>query len=128
MSKYYEWDGFENIYLEDSYVLGIKYSGRELSFIMELVLTENHPMYSPPKESEQYCYRNGEMIFKNVSEVKWINRSMQPNIDFDGAVDYGNIDSFELSEGGYHLEGDWGEVIVYSSEPELELKSPACEK
>ena len=56
MSKYYDWDSFKNIYLEDSFVLGIEESDNQMSFIVEMVLTENHPMYSSRHKDEQYCY------------------------------------------------------------------------
>lgn len=119
MSKYYEWDNFKSIYLEDSFVLGVYESERQISFVVEMVLTEDHPMYSPPREDEQYCYKKGKIVFKDLKGIRWLNRNMQPFTDADESEDYGNIDSFELSSEGYHLLGDWGEVIINSSEPKV---------
>lgn len=119
MSKYYEWDNFKSIFLEDSFVLGVDESERQISFVVEMVLTEDHPMYSPPREDEQYCYKKGKIIFKDLKGIRWLNRNMQPFTDADESEDYGNIDSFELSSEGYHLLGDWGEVIINSSEPKV---------
>ncbi|WP_294043196.1 hypothetical protein [Thiolapillus sp.] len=119
MSKYYDWDSFKNIYLEDSFVLGIEESDNQMSFIVEMVLTENHPMYSSRHKDEQYCYKKGKIIFQDVKSVKWLNKNTRPFTDADDSEDYGNIDFFQLSSDGYHLSGDWGEVIIKSSPPEL---------
>ncbi len=120
MSKYYEWDKFKNIYLEDSFVLRIEESEEEISFTVEVVLTEEHPMYSSPHQDEQYCYKRARIVFKGLKYVKWLERNSQPFTDADDSEDYGNIDSFELSSEGYHLLGDWGEVIISSVPPTLE--------
>ena len=120
MSKYYEWDNFKDIYLEDSFVLGIEESEDQVSFTVEIVLTDEHPMYSSPHKDEQYCYKKGKIIFQDVESVKWLNRNMHPFTDADDSEDYGNIDSFQLSSEGYRLTGDWGEVIINSSPPKVE--------
>lgn len=114
MSNYYLWDNFKNIYLEDSFVLGIEESNAQISFFVEMVLTEKHPMYSPPNEDEEYCYKKGKIIFYEPKFVKWIKKNTQPFTDADESEDYGNIDFFELSSEGYHLLGDWGEVVINS--------------
>ena len=44
--NYTEFDNFENIFLEDSFVLEIIESPNEIKFLMEVVLTKIHPMYS----------------------------------------------------------------------------------
>lgn len=119
MSRYYEWENFKNIYLEDGFVIGIFESESQVAFTIEMVLTEGHSMYFPPKEDEQYCYKKGKIIFQDVESVKWIYRNMQPFTDADDSEDYGNIDSFQLSSDGYRLSGDWGEVIINSSEPKV---------
>ncbi|TVQ84672.1 MAG: hypothetical protein EA357_02440 [Micavibrio sp.] len=119
VSQYYDWDRFKNIYLEDSFVLDIEESEDQLSFVLEIVLTEGHPLHSPKNENEQHCYKEGKIVFRKLKEIRWIRRNIRPYIDADGSKDYGNIDVFKLSAEGYHLEGDWGEVIINSSEPEV---------
>ncbi len=120
MSNYYEWSNFENTYLEDSFVLSIEEFESSLSFIVEVVLTENHPLYSSPNTGEQYCYRKGKIIFQELKSVEWSNRNTQPFTDAVDSEDYGNIDAFILDADGYHLSGDWGEVVVNSSPVKLE--------
>ncbi|MCK6265885.1 hypothetical protein KP803_21750 [Vibrio sp. ZSDE26] len=73
MSCYYDWEDFADIYLEDSFVLSICESSNEISFIVEAVLTENHPLYTSPKNDEQYCYQKGKIVFQGLKYVKWIN-------------------------------------------------------
>ena len=120
MSKYYEWDKFENIYFEDSFVLGIEESEIAVSFIVDAVLTEKHPMYSPPIQDEQYCYKRARLTFSDLKNVRWFQRNSDSFIDADGSEDFGNIDSFELLSEGYYLQGDWGKVIICSETPNLE--------
>jgi len=115
MSSYYDWEGFTDIYLEDSFVLGICESPNEISFIVEAVLTELHPLYTPPESDEQYCYKTAKIVFQGLKCVKWINRNEAPFTDASGEEDYGNIDVFELSNDKYVLAGDWGELQVTSS-------------
>lgn len=115
MSSYYDWEGFAGIYLEDSFVLGICESPNEISFTVEAVLTESHPLYTPPESDEQYCYKKGKIIFQGLKCVKWINRKEAPFSDASGEEDYGNIDVFELSNDKYVLAGDWGGLEVTSS-------------
>jgi hypothetical protein len=121
MSDYFEWNNFENIYLEDSYVLGIDESQDSIVFSIEAVLCENHPLYSEPLKNEQYCYRNGKIIFTGLKSVTWIEKTFRPSTDATGEIDYGNIDAFKLTPNGYYLEGSWGEVVIDSDPPTIEL-------
>jgi hypothetical protein len=43
MAGYETISGLENVYLEDSWVLGVHESDASLSFDLEAVLTEQHP-------------------------------------------------------------------------------------
>lgn len=119
MNKYYEWNDFEHVYLEDSFVLGIEELEEQVIFNLAVVLVESHPLYVTPKEDEQYCYKRGRIFFHNVESVRWINKNMQPATDANGEVDFGNIDVFELTVNGYYLEGSWGEMTIKSSKPLL---------
>ena len=120
MSKYNEWDSFKNTYLEDSFVLSIEESKEQLSFVVEVVLTEKHTLYKPPTKDEQYCYKKAKIVFQKLKSIKWLDRSIESFTDADDSEDYGNFDSFELTPDGYYLAGDWGETIVNSAPPTLE--------
>lgn len=119
---YYQFQGFEHVYLEDSYVLDIQINPSSAEFLLRVVLTEDHPLYNAPLSGEKYCYRNGLLRFTNVERVEWLEKSMMPYTDATGSVDYGNIDEFYLSDEHYYLNGDWGELKITSSPPTLEIK------
>ncbi|MCS6127919.1 hypothetical protein G3485_13075 [Shewanella baltica] len=112
MNSYHEISGFESLYLEDSYVLGIDDSGEDVVFIMEFVLTEQHPKYSEPNNSESYCYIKGKIKFIKPKSVRWLNRSKNRFIDKNGEIDLGNIDTFILDGDKIMLNGDWGELEI----------------
>jgi len=117
--KYWQLSGFEEVYLEDSYVLGIDRSSCEIQFELEVVLREAHPLYEEPPGNVRYCYNNAVLIFKNVTCIeKFDMEGMSKNmsVDPDGSVDFGHIDTFEiLNENAYYLTGDWGELRVMES-------------
>ncbi len=114
--NYYDIEGFEFIYLEDSYVINIleKPSKKSIVFSMEAVLTEEHPLYTPAKKGEQYCYTNVDIVFTEINSIQWVEKNNKPSIDMDGTIDFGNIDVFIVLTDGYHLAGDWGDVLIKS--------------
>lgn len=122
---YYQLEGLENVYLEDSYVLDIRTDPTSVEFSLCVVLTERHPLYRSPLPGEQYCYRRGLLRFRNVERIEWLEKSMMPSTDATGAVDYGNIDEFYLTDRHYYLSGDWGRLEIKSSPPSLEVHNAA---
>jgi hypothetical protein len=119
--NYYDIPDLENIYLEDSFVLGIKESADNVVFAMEFVLTKKHPEYSLPQKDEQYCYRKGSLSFNRCRKITWHNKSFEQFVDKNGEVDLGNIDSFTKNNSANVLEGDWGEIEILSDDCSVEL-------
>ena len=119
MRPYHELPGIEALYLEDSYVLGVREGTTDVRFELEAVLTEDHPKWSPPKPGEQYAYLRVDLVFPNPRRVEWIERAMRPITDASGEIDYGNIDSFEWQTDFYELLGEWGHVRIESDAPVL---------
>jgi hypothetical protein len=118
--NYYELDpDFSEIYLEDSYVVGLNETSNSIEFLMDLALREKHPFYIPPKADEQYCFKKGKIIFPDVKNITWKEKSFMPSKDADGEIDYGNIDSFVFENGKYNLTGGWGEVLIESGTPKI---------
>lgn len=109
---YYDEACLANVYLEDSYVLAIEESVSTLSFTMDLVLLESHPLYEKPTAGEQYCYRKARIHFCQTQFVLWHKRSALISKDADGRADLGNVDTFRIEGPTYHLTGDWGAVSV----------------
>lgn len=112
MKNYYEINDFENLYLEDSFVLGIETSSEGVVFIMDFVLTERHPNYSQPSPEENYCYCKGRIKFIKPNFVNWISRNDSNFIGKDHESDLGNIDSFFFDGDKFVLSGDWGELEI----------------
>jgi hypothetical protein len=113
----------QNIYLEDSYVLGIHEAEDALFFDLEAVLTEDHPAYAPPSVDMQYCYREARLIFRGSLKANWIERNFSSrSVDPDGSVDIGEIDGFVCGPDGYYLDGAWGAVQIRCDEVSLILR------
>lgn len=110
-------------YLEDSFVLAIDENEQSLTFNLELVLTEQHPDYSPPKPGEQYCYADGLLVFNRPSNIDWISRHFRANTDAAGEEDLGNIDFLKQESDTWRLGGDWGEVrVTIDTTPSITLR------
>jgi len=121
--NYWQFPGFEHIYLEDSYVLGIEAKKASVKILLEAVLTEKHPLYSQPLSGERYCYRRMKIKFPKPQSYNLVPQNMSPIPNPDGSIDLGNIDNFFLANGKYHLLGEWGEITLVSDSPELVIDS-----
>lgn len=118
---YYEAvEDLRNVYLEDSFVLGIHETADSLFFDLDVVLTDDHPLYRPPPEDLRYCYRTARLVFSGDIQVTWVERNLEArNFDGMGNVDLGEIDGFECGPDGYYLDGEWGAVKVAAQKVEL---------
>ncbi len=116
--NYWQFSGFENIYLEDSYVLSIN-AKTSIQILLEAVLTGNHSLYTQPLPGEQYCYRRMTVNFPHPQTYDLVLNNISPIADPDGSVDYGNIDDFFSADGKYYLRGEWGELTIVSDPPIL---------
>ncbi len=122
MRPYVEIAPLSELLLEESYVLGITATPGKVTFELDLVLTPGHPEYAAPKPAEQYCYRRGYLVFKEVTRLLWSQSGSPPAVDASGEVDYGQIDTFEWDDAGALLEGSWGRMEVVSSSVEVDLQ------
>jgi len=118
---YYEISGFEDVFLEDSWVYEIREDSSELVFSLDFVLREKHKLYAPPLSNEQYCYRRGYIRFHKPSAVTWLRKTMTPYVDVTGEADFGNIDTFYFFGDHFHLEGGWGELEIVSPPPTIDF-------
>lgn len=119
--EYYSFQGFENVFLEDSFVLNIKTSQILAEFLVEIILTEKHRLYSKPKPNEVYCYKKAKISFPKIENIVWIEVNICPSIDANNEVDFGNIDSFFYENDFYNISGDWGEVKIQSQSPTIKF-------
>jgi hypothetical protein len=117
MTHYAEMPGLSDLYLEDSYVLDIVEAADTLTFSMSAVLTPEHAAYHEPFPGEQHCYANGALVFSEVAQTEWLERSTQRYADATGETDLGNIDSLTSADGTYEVAGDWGRVRIRCARP-----------
>jgi hypothetical protein len=114
--QYFELAGFENLYLEDSFVLSIRVAPRRVEIEIEFVLHDGHPQYEAPAVDEQYCYRRGSIVFDAIRRVRWSGLGeIAPAVDARGDADYGGINSLGEDEETYRVEGDFGSLEIESS-------------
>src|SRR5438309_409967 len=93
MKNYTDFADLANVYLEDSFVLGIDQKPGALSFQLEAALTPSHPRYHEPKPDEQHCYADATLTIGGATRIGWVTRSSQTSRDATGEEDLGNIDS-----------------------------------
>jgi hypothetical protein len=117
MKPYYDIPALHDIYLEDSFVLGIEERDGGISFTVDAVLTADHPRYHEPEPGEQYCYAGVVLAFRETTSIEWLERSDHVFTDPDGEQDLGNIDVLRWEGDLYDIAGDWGRVQVHSPEP-----------
>jgi hypothetical protein len=121
MAAYYELPGLEQIYLEDSFVLGVEILPGTVRVRLDVVLREGHQSYVAPGADEQYCFRKGVLRLEEVAEVTWRMPTGPPAIDASGDTDYGGIDSYEVDDSVHRIMGEIGELSVTCGRYSLQL-------
>lgn len=121
MTSYWSLPGFEDLYLEDSWILAIESAESSLNLVVEFVLRESHPKYRAPREGEMYCYQRGRIRFEKVSALSWTGRKTVPAVDAGGEPDLGGFDEFEVAGNDFVLSGDFGRIELRASRPVAEL-------
>ncbi|WP_417661031.1 hypothetical protein [Pseudomonas sp.] len=115
---------FDNILLEDTFVLSWHQDADILTFQVLASLLQSHPDASVPAAGEWACYKPGIIEFSNVSSVRGLlpQESVVYTTDPDGSVDYGTIDGLaQTGRGEYRIIGDFGVVTVAAHNISLAL-------
>lgn len=116
--------GFDSVYLEDSWILGILAEPGSVKFDVDLVLQETHPEYRTPSDGEQHCYRAAEVVFRKVRGLEWTGQGrVRPAVDATGVIDYGSFDEFDFEGDRFILQGDFGRIEIVGEAPEIRLRS-----
>ena len=118
-----ELEQFRGIDLNDSFILGWRLEGRRIIFELEASLWPESEYYIPPKQGEYTCYRRATLSFKNVIECTGLPsmESAPKSADAAGEIDFGNIDSLQILDGGFSVSGDFGTVSIAGSELTFEI-------
>lgn len=122
MRDYSEVPALSSVYLEDSYVVGIHVGLDRLAFVLEAVLTEEHPQYRSPAPGEHYCYVSASLVIRSLTKLRWISVNRCVFTDAAGQRDRGNIGSLKWENDRWRAVGDWEEfLIVTGAPPTLDL-------
>ena len=112
-----------DVYLEDSWVLDLFATDTSLRFVLDAVLTPNHPGYRPPRPGEQYCYSRATLTVSSEQPLSFEVSNTPQALDATGEIDYGNIDCFVPVDWdgnpAWELSGDWGVALVLRPEVTL---------
>lgn len=117
MTAYFDaFAALSDIDLEESWVLRVDASERQLLLYLDLVLTPGHPAYGPPRSDEAFCYRRGTLVVDSDTAVHVRRSSLPPAVDATGETDHGHIDHFrpaaDLGGDVWELTGEWGEALI----------------
>ncbi|WP_159072311.1 hypothetical protein [Streptomyces sp. CMB-StM0423] len=115
--------GFEQISLEDSYVLDIEVHPGALTIKLDLLLLPDHPEHRAPLPGERACFRPATITFSPMQAVHWVGQGAPPATDASGTPDFGSVDSMTRIDDGYQILGDWGEINLQSTMPTLAIQS-----
>ncbi|MGW1737156.1 hypothetical protein [Streptomyces sp. NPDC001999] len=120
--NYPSFPGFENVSLEDSYVLDIVIHPAVLTLKLDLLLLPGHPEHQAPSPGERACFRQATVVFSSVRDLHWTGQSViKPAIDASGTHDFGSVDSLTRVGNSYKILGDWGEITLQSDAPSLSM-------
>jgi hypothetical protein len=120
--NYPSFPGFENVCLEDSYVLSITVQPAVLLLKLDLLLLPGHPHYRAPLPGERACFQQATVTFSSVRDLHWTGQGViTPAVDASGTVDFGSVDSLTRDDTTYQLLGDWGEINLQSDTPSLSI-------
>jgi hypothetical protein len=109
----------------DSYVLDIVESPGELVFVLEAALLTGHADYRPPRPGEAMCYKTSRLVFPAIRSIEWRARHHVVKRDPNGDTDMGELDETVADGDTYRLAGEWGEVLITSAPPRLEILGDA---
>lgn len=114
---------FEGVDLNDSFVLGWTQDDGRLAFYIEASIWPASKYYSTPKEGEYTCYRKAVIEFVGFIEIIGLRpiELTLSSTDPDGSKDYGTVDSLVVSENGFILTGDFGDISIKGGELRFEI-------
>ena len=116
MTDWRDMTEFDGVDLEDSFILGWRYSPSVggLRFDVEAHLGPDHPAYEPPEPDEFGCYKRAVLLFAaaSVSGDLPEQSSVRPMRDPDGSEDYGSFDSVTVEDGTYRVVTDFADAVL----------------
>ncbi|MEL4388696.1 hypothetical protein [Shewanella xiamenensis] len=120
---WHQMEVFNGIDLNDSFVLDWSYENNSLYFELEASIWPESKYYAEPKLNEYTCYRKAILQFVNTVSVIGLKpkSAVMSSTDSDGSIDYGNIDTLQVVDGGFGLTGDFGNIKIFGGELRFEI-------
>lgn len=119
MEDYWNIPGFEDLCLEDSWILVASRLPTAFELTVEIVLKESHPQFARPLPGEQYCYRKATLTFGNLRALSWSHETATRTTDASGEGDLGSFDNFSFEKDVYYIDGDIGQIRLKSDVPRI---------
>ena len=114
---------FKGIDLNDSFVLDWNYENNCVRFELDTSIWPDSKYYVEPKPNEYTCYRKAILQFVNTVAVSGLKpkSAVMSSTDPDGSIDYGNIHTLQVVDGGFELTGDFGNIKIFGGELRFEI-------
>ena len=110
---------FEGVRLDECIVLGWTLTD-DLEISLDIALDLSHALYEPPIPGERAYFKPGILKFPNVSAVQGLlSQDEVTPCGPDDDPDFDTLHALASREGGYYVEGEFGEVTLQSSAPVL---------
>ena len=116
---------FKGIDLNDSFVLDWSHMNNCLYFELEASIWPESKHYAEPKPNEYTCYRKAILQFINIVSVSGLKpkSAAMSSTDPDGSIDYGNIDTLQVVDGGFEFTGNFGNIKICGGELRFEIRT-----
>ena len=110
--------------LSKSYILDWKKNHQEFEITLELCIWPESTYYTKPLKNELTCYKKGRLIFYGIKELHGFVelKSVQPNRDLDGSLDWDCIYNFKTTPGCFKFNTEFARIEIYCKGYYIEIK------
>ncbi len=125
MTEYHEMETFQDVHLEESFVLSVTATPGRLTFYLDAYILNDSPLWRPPKPNEVGWWLGAVLSFGGVSDLHWTDGDGPPARDATGAYDYGNIHSLSADGDRWTIHGEAGSFVLTATSVDLTIDPPA---
>lgn len=126
ITNWTELQEFKGVDLTSSYVLSWGFSKDTLQLDVDVCLTPRHPLYEPPRPSEDAFILPAVIEFPACTRIDALGWHAD-RADMRSLADqlaHGRINSLQrIAEGVYRIDGKFGRVIMHADRPLLRLRA-----
>ncbi len=102
--------------------MGWHKSGNSLTIWLDLIILPGHPDYTDRKEGEFACFKEGALVFDNISAIQGLLRMVDVAGDQSGEddIDFSDLDGlWGNGPRQFYFSGELGEVFINSDHPDV---------